>query len=189
MIWFPRPCFTRLLTPLELHACPFDTLLAVKVTLAMIRPPAQSRLRTVLRRPGFTLTEVLLVLAILGVIAAMVVPNLLGRQKEALRRSSLMSIKSMEDACKQYAIAHDGEFPSGSRDDVIGLLINPGQDKDGKPVSPYLEKAPKDAWDQLLYYEYPSGKVAGGTRPAIWSSGPDKKNDEGNNDDVNNWSS
>ena len=39
-------------------------------------------------RSGFTLLEVLLVLMILGVIAAMVVPNLLGRQEEAYRKAS-----------------------------------------------------------------------------------------------------
>ena len=153
----------------------------------MTRLMSHTSSRMVSRRAGFTLTEVLLVLAILGVIAAMVVPNLLGRQKEALIRSSKMSIKSMEDACKQYAIAHDGEFPPGGRDEVIGLLINPGQDIDGKAISPYLEKTPKDAWDQPLYYEYPNNKVPNATKPAIWSSGPNKQNEEGAGDDVNNW--
>jgi general secretion pathway protein G len=153
----------------------------------MIRLTSRTSSRTVFRRAGFTLTEVLLVLAILGVIAAMVVPNLLGRQREALIRSTKMSIKSMEDACKQYAIAHDGEFPQGDRDTVIGLLMNPGNDTDGKPISPYLEKTPKDAWDLPLYYEYPNGKAPNATKPAIWSSGPDRQNADGNGDDVNNW--
>ena len=106
------------------------------------------------RRRGFTLTEVLLVLAILGVIAAMVVPNLLGRQKDALVKSTKMSIKSMQDACEQYAIAHDGELPQGGRDEVVGLLTNPGADNTGKLISPYLRSIPKDAWDQPLHYEY-----------------------------------
>ena len=138
-------------------------------------------------RPGFTLTEVLLVLAILGVIAAMVVPNLLGQGKQAYIKTTRMSIKALEDACTHYAIAHDGEFPTGGRDEVVGLLTNPGVDKDGKPISPYLGKLPKDAWDQVLYYEYPNSKAPNSTVPAIWSSGPDRKSDDGNNDDVNNW--
>ena len=57
---------------------------------------------------GFTLTEVLLVLAILGVIAAMVVPNLLGQQQVANIRATKMNIKGFEDAVSQYAIANDG---------------------------------------------------------------------------------
>lgn len=152
--------------------------------------PILSRLlfsRQSCRRSGFTLTEVLLVLAILGVIAAMVVPNLLGRQREALIRSTKMSISSMENASKQYAVDHDGEFPTGDSATVIGLLLNPGQDRDGKPISSYLEKTPKDAWDQPLFYEYPNNKSPNATKPAIWSAGPNKQNEEGGGDDVNNW--
>ncbi|HUQ72353.1 MAG TPA: type II secretion system protein GspG [Planctomycetaceae bacterium] len=139
------------------------------------------------RRRGFTLTEVLLVLAILGVIAAMVVPNLIGQQGKANIMASKASIKGLEDAMKQYAVSNDGEFPQGARDEVFALLLNPGQDADGRTVAPYLEKTPKDAWDQPLYYEYPTSKVPNGTRPAIWSSGKNRQNEDGGGDDVNNW--
>jgi general secretion pathway protein G len=144
--------------------------------------------KTSSRRRGFTLTEVLLVLAILGVIAAMVVPNLIGQQKGAQIKATRMSIKGLEDAAKQYAINNDGEFPNGNGQEALNLLLNPGQDADGRAVSPYLEKLPKDAWDQPLNYEFPTSKVASGTKPAIWSSGPNKQNDDGSGDDVNNWS-
>ncbi len=153
----------------------------------MTRSIARNIHRSASRRRGFTLTEVLLVLAILGVIAAMVVPNLLGQQKAALIKTTKMSIKSLEDACTHYAIAHDGEYPQGGSNEVINMLVNP-TDKDNKPISPYLPKVPKDAWGQPLYYEYPpTGKAPNLTVPAIWSSGPDKKSDDGANDDINNW--
>lgn len=139
------------------------------------------------RRRGFTLTEVLLVLAILGVIAAMVVPNLIGQQQTALVRTTKASIKGLEDAMKQYAVGNDGEFPQGDRDTVFATLMNPGQDSDGRTVAPYLEKIPKDAWEQPLYYEFPTSKIANGTRPAIWSSGKNRQNEDGGGDDVNNW--
>lgn len=139
------------------------------------------------RRRGFTLTEVLLVLAILGVIAAMVVPNLIGQQKVALVRTTKASIKGLEDAIKQYAVSHDGEYPSGSNDTVFAELLNPGQDSDGRTVAPYLEKIPKDAWEQPLFYEYPTSKVPNGIKPAIWSSGSNRQNEDGGGDDVNNW--
>ncbi len=135
------------------------------------------------RRRGFTLTEVLLVLAILGVIAAMVVPNLLERQKEALKRTTKNNIAGLEQIASQYAVAHDGDWPQS-----INVLMNPGQDKDGKPIAAFVTKIPKDGWDQPLYYEYPNTKSAGVDKPAIWSSGRDKQNAEGSGDDINNWS-
>ncbi len=150
----------------------------------MIRPMST---RPRLRRRGFTLTEVLLVLAILGVIAAMVVPQLLGRQKDALVRATKTSIKGMEDACKQYAVDNSAEFPTGSNDDVINLLMNPGQNADGRSISPYLEQVPKDAWGQHLFYEYPNTKAQNSSKPAIWSAGPNKQNEDGSGDDINNW--
>jgi general secretion pathway protein G len=134
-------------------------------------------------RRGFTLTEVLLVLAILGVIAAMVVPNLLAQQKNALARQTKINIAGLESAAKNYAVGHDGEFP---RD--INSMLNPGQDASGKPVAPSLEKIPKDAWNIPLNYEYPNSKSAGVDKPAIWSSGQNKQNEEGAGDDLNNWS-
>lgn len=133
-------------------------------------------------RHGFTLTEVLLVLAILGVIAAMVVPNLLARQQDALKRQTKNNIMSFEQIAKQYAIAHDGDWPQN-----INALMNPGQDSSGKPIAAFVEKTPKDAWNQPLHYEYPNSK-GGVDKPAIWSSGPNKQNEEGSGDDINNWS-
>lgn len=146
-----------------------------------------ARQQRLLRRAGFTLTEMLLVLAIIGVIAAMVVPNLIGSQQKANIQASKNNIKGFEDIVKQYAVANAGTFPEGSRDEVIGMLLSPPVDDDGKTVAPYLETSPKDAWDQPLYYEYPSNKVPNGVKPAIWSSGPNRQNEDGGGDDINNW--
>lgn len=138
---------------------------------------------TARRRHGFTLTEVLLVLAILGVIAAMVVPNLMARQQEALGRQTKANIAALENCAKQYAVAHEGEFPKD-----INSMMNPGQDSSGKQLAPFVETLPKDAWNQPLYFEYPSGKMGNNDKPAIWSSGKNKQNEDGSGDDVNNWS-
>jgi general secretion pathway protein G len=141
------------------------------------------------RRPvrgGFTLLEVLLVLAILVVLAAMVVPNLLGRQREALVRASRTNIAGLENAVKLYAQNHDGEYPRGTEDDVFPLLMS-GTDHRGRPQDPYLDALPLDGWKNPLRYEYPpsSNRPTIGNKPAIWSVGPDGQ--DGTEDDVTNW--
>lgn len=142
---------------------------------------------TTTRRRGFTLVEVLLVLAILGVIAAMVVPNLIGSQQTANVKATKASIAGFENAVKLYAINNDGDFPQTSSEEVVTMLMNPGQDRTGRAVPPYLEKQPLDAWGQMLHYQYPNSKVANATKPAIWSSGQNKQNEDGGGDDVKNW--
>lgn len=141
------------------------------------------------RRCGLTLLEVLLVIAILGAIAAMVVPQLLGRQQEAMIKVTKSSIKGMEDAAKLYAVDHDGEYPRGNGDAVYPIMLDP-KDARGNPIKPYLDEIPKDAWGTPLFYEYPpSNKTPPGGKPAIWSAGPNRQNENGQGDDVANWSS
>ncbi|MFG0335104.1 MAG: type II secretion system major pseudopilin GspG, partial [Maioricimonas sp. JB049] len=136
------------------------------------------------RRAGFTLLELLIVLAIIGVIAAMVVPRLLGQQKQANIKATRASIHGLEQALKLYAVDHDASFPSGNQE-ALQQLIAP-TDRNGKSMEPYLEKLPLDAWGEPFYYEYPNSKSSV-DKPAIWSSGPDRKNDNGSGDDINNW--
>lgn len=127
-----------------------------------------------IRRRGFTLIEVLLVLAILGVIAAMVVPNLLGRQQEANKKATMQSISSVENAAKMFAAEHSGEFPQSLNE----LLIQETIDGVAKPA--YLEKPPEDAWGTALVYEY----TPGDTKPTVTSYGPNKQ--QGGGDDLSN---
>lgn len=138
-------------------------------------------------RAGFTLLEVLLVLAILGVIGAMVVPQLLGQQKKAMVQTTQASIKNFEDAVELYAVGNDGEYPQGTEETVIELLMSPVDPVTGQSIQPILDEIPMDAWKNPLKYEYPpSGNHSVvGSKPAIWSIGPDKQ--DGSDDDVTNW--
>lgn len=136
-------------------------------------------------RSGFTLLEVLLVIAILGVIAVMVVPQLLGRQQQANIDITRTNIKGLEQALKLYAVDHDGEYMTGSRDSLTSLLES--SEYNGKQLKPYLEEEPNDAWGELLYYEYPNTKGNVNGKPAIWSSGPNRQNEDGGGDDIANW--
>jgi len=126
--------------------------------------------------------EVLLVLAILGVIMAMVVPQLLGRQQQANREATYLSIRALEQALDLYAFDHDGEYPPTN----VGLevLIVPSHN-DPKWRGPYLkdtQSLPLDAWGNPLQYQYP-GRVQP-NKPDIWSFGADKT--PNTDDDITN---
>jgi len=145
----------------------------------MNRSRQHSQTLRIVRHSGFTLLEVLLVLAILGVIAAMVVPNLLGRQQEAYVKATRTSISGLEGAVKLYASEHDGQFPES-----IEKMMTPEADQvTGKQHPAYLEKIPMDAWKKPLQYQYTNdGSLS---KPKIWSFGPDGQ--DGSPDDVTNW--
>jgi general secretion pathway protein G len=132
-------------------------------------------------RSGFTLMEILIVLAILAVIIGLVLPNLLGQQKEANKKAARIQVNEVENALKLYAVDHEGEFPGS----IDALLTNPGNDQKWK--GPYLEKGkvPADPWSNPIQYQYPGQHQPGGDRPDIWSMGPDRQSNTA--DDITNW--
>jgi general secretion pathway protein G len=132
------------------------------------------------RRRGFTLMEVLLVLAILGVIMSMVVPKLVGRQHYANIDATRISIRGVEQAVKLYSLDHAGRYP-GSEQGLKVLMTKDG--KDSRWRGPYLEREALDAWGSPLQYAFPGQKNAGGVD--IVSAGPDRQFNTA--DDIGNW--
>ena len=150
--------------------------------------PSRATARSRCRPPrAFTLLEVLLVLGILILLAAIVTPSLFNRQRKAMIRTTKITITGLEGALRLYAAEHEGEYPDVSAKEVFDLLMNPGSGEDGRAITPYVEQLPTDAWGQTLHYEYPTNRHHRGDKPAIWSSGPNEKNDDGQQDDINNW--
>jgi general secretion pathway protein G len=134
------------------------------------------------RPTGFTLMEVLLVLVILGAIAALVVPRLTGSQERALIMATATRIKELEAKLELYAVEHTATYP-----ETLEQLLQP-VDLDGQPMKPYETEYPKDAWQQPLNYELTfDSNAAGAAQVRIWSNGPNRQNDKGSGDDINNW--
>ena len=140
-----------------------------------------SRRRCHVRR-GFTLLEVLLVLAILIAIAAMVVPNIVGAADEANKDTTRLNIKAFEQAAQMYKIKNKF-WPEGANEDVVMLLMM-AEDERGMPCAPFLEKIPVDAWGEPLQYEYPADNTGNTRKPLIYSFGPDRT--AGGDDDISN---
>ena len=139
----------------------------------------RSRSRRSARR-GFTLLEILIVLAIIGVIAAMVVPKLIGQQKTANIKVTKGSILGLEKAAELYAVDHSGTFPQ-----TIEEMMTPSVGTDGIKHEALLDKVPVDAWQRPLTYQFESTTEL--SKPKIWSFGPDGQNNNGSGDDINNW--
>ncbi len=134
-------------------------------------------------RRAFTLMEILIVLAILAVIIGLVLPNLIGSQKEANKKAAKLAIRSVEQAVDMYAADHEGEFPSGAQG--LDSLLQGGGDSKWK--GPYVKgnKVPADPWGNPIQYSYPPQHHSDGS-PDIWSMGPDKQSNTA--DDITNWS-
>lgn len=129
---------------------------------------------------GFTLIEVMVVVAILGLLAAMVVPNLIGRDEEARINKAKQDISSLENALDLYRLDN---FAYPSTDQGLEALVKkpsgtpePKRYKQGG----YIKKLPNDPWGNPYQYLKP------GTHGAtdIYSFGPDQTPSE---DDIGNW--
>jgi general secretion pathway protein G len=131
-----------------------------------------------MNKKGFTLIEIMLVVIILGILAAMVVPKLTGRSDEARRSVAKTDIQSNLALAIDLYEVDTGEFPSGLDD----LLRAPSQASGWK--GPYLKKKPLDPWGHEYTYKYPGTHNAEGYD--LSSTGRDGA--EGGEDDVNNWS-
>ena len=151
----------------------------------------QNTHQSVTRRSGFTLLELLIVLAIILVIAAMVVPNLIGTQQGAMEKATMITIKKTEGTVAAWAADHDGTFFQGTGTDVWQALMQPEPYK-GRKLRPYYEpdNPPLDAWDRPLQYEWTGdghSKKQGALKPALWSMGANGQDEGGDGDDINSW--
>ena len=97
-------------------------------------------------RKGFTLIELMLVVIIIGVLAAMVMPRLVGRSEQARVARVHSDISSIGLALDLFEM-DIGHYP----DTLDDLLKNPGLGDSWK--GPYLKKDPKDPWGRPYKYE------------------------------------
>jgi general secretion pathway protein G len=135
---------------------------------------------------GFTLVEIMIVLAILVLLLAMVGPRLLKTQEKADLKIALTQIKNVEQALDMYKV-DNRTYPS-TEEGLKALLERPADETRGTHWDgPYLSETalPVDPWGNGFRYEYPPTKGTNADQPNIWSAGPDGQDDT--QDDVVNW--
>ncbi len=106
-------------------------------------------------RSGFTLIELLVVMVILAILAAVVIPRVLGRAEDAKVSAAISNISSFNNALDMYKADH-GAYPSS--DQGLSALINKIDSSDTKWNGPYLknmDKVPLDPWGHPYLYKEP----------------------------------
>jgi len=131
---------------------------------------------------AFTLIELLLVLVILGILAAIVVPKFANRGEQARQTAAKTQIGAFSTALSAFEV-DNGTYPRG-KDGLQALIVKPNDAQNWR--GPYLEEKggiPNDPWGRPYLYECPGKRNT--SSYDISSMGFDGK--EGTEDDITNW--
>lgn len=114
--------------------------------------------RTQKPRAGFTLLEVMVVIVILGVLASLVVPNLLGNKEKADRQKAISDIVALENALDMYRL-DNGRYPT-TEQGLEALIQQPANMADARNyrTGGYIKRLPKDPWGNDYQYLSPGEK-------------------------------
>jgi general secretion pathway protein G len=125
--------------------------------------------RTKTGRRAFTLIELLLVLVIIAVLAAVVVPKLVGRSEDAKKKATVASIAGIKLALDAFEV-DNSRYPT-TAEGLMALVDQPAGLTNWH--GPYVERQQieKDAWDHPFVYRYPGTRNPNGFD--VSSMGPD----------------
>jgi len=130
---------------------------------------------------GFTLLEVMIVLVIIGIIASMVVPNLMGSQDTARSQKAVIDIGSLETVLAMYR-SQNYNYPT-TEQGLEALVTETDVEPLPRrfPEGGFIKRLPKDPWgnDYQLLNPGEHGKMD------IFTMGPD--GEQGTEDDIGNW--
>ncbi|NND82717.1 MAG: type II secretion system major pseudopilin GspG [Gammaproteobacteria bacterium] len=130
---------------------------------------------------GFTLIEIMVVVVIIGLISTLILPNIIGRQEQALEVKAKADIRAISSQLSLYKLDNFA-YPNTS-EGLQALVTNPGGKKNWRG---YLDNLPKDPWDNPYQYLQPGQKNPNSYD--LWSFGGDGvAGGEGHAADIGNW--
>jgi general secretion pathway protein G len=136
-----------------------------------------------LRQGGFTLIEIMVVVVILGILAAIVAPNVISRIDDASINRAKQDIRGIESALKLYYM-DNSRYPTTDQG-LEALTSRPNDPTVRNWRGPYLDKMPRDPWNNPYRYLYPGrhGEFD------VFTYGADgQPGGEGINAEIGNWS-
>lgn len=142
----------------------------------------QATARFIPKPRGFTLIELMVVLVIIGVLAALIVPNVLDRADDARVSAAKTDIANLHQALKLYKLDNQ-RYPSQEQG-LQALVLKPTNGVVPANWRPYVDKLPNDPWGRAYLYMNPGlhGEVD------VLSFGADgQSGGDGKNADIGNW--
>ena len=131
----------------------------IDITMNTLRPRLLSPLRGLRQRlaAGFTLIELMVVLVIIGVLAALIVPNVLDRADDARVTAARTDINNLMQALKLYKLDNQ-RYPTAAQG-LQALLAKPTTGPIPTNWKSYLDKLPNDPWGHPYQYLNPGVKA------------------------------
>jgi len=147
------------------------------------RKKGSDRLRN---RAGFTLIEIMVVIVILGLLAALVVPKLIGRTEEAKKTQTRVQIKSLQQALELFKL-DNGFYPTTDQGlDALVRAPEAGRIPKNYRKGGYIDRTPKDPWGNPYVYVSP-GQHGDYDISSYGADGV--QGGEGEDADINSWDS
>ncbi len=122
-----------------------------------------------LKNKGFTLIEIMVVVVILGILAAIIVPRIISRPDEARLVKVKQDILSIENALELYVL-DNGFYPTTDQG-LAALVTQPTSDPIPQNWKRYLKSMPIDPWGRPYHYLNPGQH----SDVDIWTNGPNGK--------------